>query len=121
MKKEKTSIQSLMFVAVAALFGSVGQILYKFAANYTNDISSFIFNPYIYLGGLSYFIGLLFMVKGLRRGELTVIYPVMATSFIWVSILSPLFFNTDMMTLQKWIGIAIIMFGVTMVGKGRQK
>jgi len=42
----------------------------------------------------------------------------MATSFIWVSIMSPIIFKTDSMSLGKWIGIGIIILGVYLVTKG---
>jgi len=120
-KTEKTTIASIMYVAIAALFGSLGQIFYKYAANSTTDVHTFIFNPYLYAGGFLYALGLGFMLKALRRGELTVIYPVMATSFIWVSIISPYFFPADSMTIVKWIGVFVIIIGVALVGKGRLK
>jgi uncharacterized membrane protein len=121
MKKQRTSLASIVYIAIAALFASAGQIFFKFAANYAQGIATFILNPYLYCGGVFFGIGVLFMLKALRKGELTVIYPVMSTSFIWVSLLSPVFFTTDNMTLQKWIGIAVIVIGVTLIGKGRTK
>ena len=121
MKKQKTTSAAIMYMALAAVFSSAGQIFFKFAANRTIDVYSFFFNPYIYIGGFAYLIGLLFMIKALRRGELTVVYPVLATSFVWVSIASPIFFNTDFMTPQKWIGVLAIIIGITLVGKGRTK
>jgi undecaprenyl phosphate-alpha-L-ara4N flippase subunit ArnE len=120
-KQEKTSISSMLFIAVAALFASAGQVFYKFAANRTADVITFIANPFVYLGLFSYGVGLIFMLKAIRRGELTVIYPIMATSFIWVSLASPIFFKTDFMTLQKWIGIFVIIAGVTLLERGRKK
>ena len=119
--KEKTSMFAIILIALSAIFASAGQIFFKFAANNTVDVVTFLANQYLYLGGLAYGIGLLFMLKALRRGELTVIYPVMATSFIWVSVLSPIFFETDFMTLQKWAGVFIIIVGVTLIGRGRTK
>lgn len=119
--KQKTGISAIMFMLISAIFSSVAQILFKFAANNTKDVLSFIYNPYLYFGGFSLLIGLVFMLKSLRRGELTVVYPVIATSFIWVSLLSPIFFKTDFMTLQKWIGIFIIISGVYLVSKGRER
>jgi multidrug transporter EmrE-like cation transporter len=121
MKQETTKLSAIIYVAIAAIFGSFGQIFYKYAANSTTNAATFILNPYLYFGVGLYGLGLIFMLKALRRGELTVIYPVMATSFICVSILSPMFFNTDSMSVQKWLGIAIIISGVTLVGKGRTK
>ena len=119
--KQKTESSAMFFMLVSALLASAGQILLKFAANRTQDVHSFIFNPFIYLGGIAYLIGLLFMIKALRRGELSVVYPILATSFVWVSIFSPIFFAADSMNTEKWIGVAIIIFGVSLVGKGRQK
>ncbi len=121
MKRQTTEIAAILFMIVSALFASVGQILFKFAANNTHDVASFILNHYLYLGGLAYATGLIFMLKALRRGELTVVYPVLATSFIWVSLLSPIFFNTDSMSIQKWVGVSVIIAGVYMVSKGRVK
>ncbi|HME87537.1 MAG TPA: EamA family transporter [Candidatus Nanoarchaeia archaeon] len=119
--KQKTEFSAILFMILSALFASAGQILYKFAANSTHDIHTFFLNPFIYLGGLSYLSGMVFMIKALRRGELSVVYPVLATSFVWVSLLSPVFFSTDSMSLDKWIGVAIIIIGVSLVGKGRTK
>lgn len=116
-----TSISAIILMIFAAILGSVGQIFYKFASQQTVDAASLIFNSYLYLGVGAYGLGLIFMLAALRRGELTVVYPVMATSFIWVSILSPIFFETDFMTINKWIGIAIIILGVAVIGKGRSK
>lgn len=120
-KKQITQISAIIFMLFSALFASIGQILFKFAANRTTNVSTFILNPYLYYGGILYLIGLFFMIKALRRGELSVVYPILATSFIWVCLLSPVFFKTDIMNIKKWLGICIIILGVTLVGKGRSK
>ena len=120
-KKETTSLSAIIYVAIASLFGSAGQIFYKYGANRLTDVASFILNPFVYLGLGCYGIGLLFMLKSLRRGELTVVYPVMATSFIWVSLAAPFFFKTDSMTVQRWIGVGTILLGVILVSRGRNR
>ena len=112
--------KAIMFVLLAAMFAAIGQILYKLASNKIVDIISFLFNPYIYVGVIIYAIGLFFTLKSLVYGEVSVVYPMMATSLIWVSLLSPLFFN-DSMTLIKWIGIGIIILGVFFISKGAEK
>lgn len=119
--KQKTTISAIVFMIFSAIFASFGQVLFKFASKSSFDFMTLIFNPFLIIGLASYGVGLLFMLKAIRRGELTVVYPVLATSFIWVSLLSPLFFETDFMTLQKWIGIFIIIVGISLIGKGRQK
>ena len=117
--------KAIVYAMIAAVFASVGQIFYKFAANVGMDsyypttiMSDFILNPYVYIGVLFYGAGFIFMLKALLYGEVTLVYPMMATSFIWVSILSPIIFKTDSMSVTKWIGIFIILLGVYFVAKG---
>lgn len=117
----KTHSSAIVFMLLSALLASFGQIFFKFAANNVNDINSFIFNSNLYFGGICYLIAMVLMLKALRRGELSVVYPILATSFVWVSILSPLFFKNDIMTSQKWIGVAVIILGICLVGRGREK
>ena len=121
MKNQKTTMTAIGFMLLSAVFASLGQVFFKFAANNIIDVSSFILNPHLYAGGILYLVGLVFMLKALRRGELSVVYPALATSFIWVSLLSPIFFDADFMTLEKWVGVLIIIVGVSLVGKGRTK
>ena len=120
-KRQKTAVSSIFYILLSALLGAIGQIFYKYASNNLHDVSSFLLNPFLYIGIGFYGIGLIFMLKALRRGELTVIYPIMATSFIWVCFMSPFFFSTDSMNPMKWVGIAIIVLGVSLVGIGGRK
>ena len=114
--------KAIIYVFIAALFASVGQIFFKFAANNNLiDVMSFIFNPYVYIGVLFYGLGFIFMLKALLYGEVTLVYPMMATSFIWVCLMSPFFFPADSVSLHKWIGIGIILIGVYFVAKGGKK
>lgn len=59
------------------------------------------------------------LVVSLKHGELSVLYPIYAMNFIWVAIMSPVFFpETDSMNLMKWAGVAAIVVGVTFIGLG---
>ena len=80
-----------------------------------------ILNLGIILGFVLYGIGALILIICLKYGELSVIYPIIATSFIWVNIFSPKFFPTDSMNILKWIGIVFIIGGVTFIGVGSKK
>lgn len=116
----KTPISSIVLVSIAALFSAVGQIFYKLAANRLTDIWSFILNPYVYVGILCYGAGFIFVLKALLKGEVTTIYPIMASSFIWVALSTAVIFN-DSMSLVKWAGIVIIILGIWAVAKGGQE
>jgi len=118
----KTKWWAIGLMILCTIFTSTGQILYKFGAEKLSfDISSIIFNIPLILGLLSYWIALVFLIIAFRGGELSVLYPIVATSYIWVSIASPFFFETDSMTPEKWIGIIIIVAGVSLIGWGATK
>jgi len=118
----KTKWWAIGLMILCTIFTSAGQILYKFGAEKLSfDISSVIFNMPLILGLLSYGIALVFLIIAFRGGELSVLYPIVATSYVWVSIASPFFFETDIMTLEKGIGVIIIVAGVSLIGVGATK
>ncbi|MAF34587.1 hypothetical protein CMO91_01950 [Candidatus Woesearchaeota archaeon] len=64
-----------------------------------------------------YALGAAILIYALTGGELTLLYPVIATSYIWVNILAYFLFQ-EPLTFTKWIGIASIIAGLTFVGMG---
>jgi drug/metabolite transporter (DMT)-like permease len=73
------------------------------------------------LGGLScYGIFTVLLVLALRDGELSVIYPVISLTYVWVAFLSMIFFH-ESMNVYKGCGIAIIVLGVTVLGRGGKR
>ena len=57
------------------------------------------------------------MVISFRGGEVSVLYPIIATSYIWVSFLS-IFFLNEIMNIFKWLGVAFIIAGIVSIGYG---
>ena len=55
----------------------------------------------------------------LRDGQLSVLYPIIALTYVWVTILSPMFFN-DVINAYKVIGVGLIVVGVSFIGLGRR-
>jgi multidrug transporter EmrE-like cation transporter len=62
-----------------------------------------------------YGISTLFLVLALRRGQLSILYPVIALTYVWVTILSMLIFR-ETMNVVKGIGLAIVVGGVGILG-----
>jgi undecaprenyl phosphate-alpha-L-ara4N flippase subunit ArnE len=75
-------------------------------------------NYYLIAGLLIYVFAAALFIFALKRGELTVLYPMYASSYIWVSLLSPVFFPADYMSVMKWLGIFFIISGVTALSVG---
>lgn len=115
---EKSSLRTGFLLMIACtIFTSAGQLLWKAGAlkiSFSNPLS--FFNIPFIAGCLLYVIGSLLLILALQRGDLSVLYPVIATSYVWVSIFAPLFFPTEIMNIWKWLGVLLILFSVSLLG-----
>lgn len=113
-----TKLWAALLVLFTTLLTSSAQILYKKAsAALTLNPIGIITNYYLIGGMLLYIIGGALIIISFRGGEVSVLYPIIATSYIWVSILSMIFLNEEMNVL-KWAGIISIIFGIIAIGYG---
>jgi multidrug transporter EmrE-like cation transporter len=62
----------------------------------------------------------LLLILALRDGELSILWPVYALSYVWVALLSMHFFG-DHMNPWKGAGIALIILGVSLLGRASQR
>jgi len=100
---------------------SAAQFFYKAGANRLEfDLNSIITNYHIIFGLVLYGTGAILMLIALRYGEVSVLFPIIATSYIWVSLGGKYFFN-EPIGIIKWIGISVVILGVSILGYGSQK
>ncbi len=117
----KTKLWAVGLILLCTAFTSTAQIFYKLGAGRLEfNLVSILTNYYLIFGLVLYVVGGVILIIGLRGGDLTVLYPIIATSYIWVSILSVYFLN-EVMNVFKWIGVAIIFLGVSLVAYGSKK
>ena len=113
-----TQLWAIVLVILATLVGSYGPILLKKAsAKKLSKISSLATNYHLFGGVALYAVGTLLFIPALKGGELSVLYPFVSLSYIWVSLLSIKFLG-EKMNKFKWLGIALIIVGVTFIGIG---
>jgi drug/metabolite transporter (DMT)-like permease len=67
-----------------------------------------------------YAISAMLLIIALKGGELSVLYPIIALSYIWVILASTIVLKENISTLR-WAGVGIIFAGVTIVGIGGKK
>ena len=67
-----------------------------------------------------YGLSTLLLVLALRDGELSLLYPVIALTYVWVTILSKVIFH-DRLSVSKLAGIAIIVAGVVVLGRNTKR
>jgi|SRR3989344_440277 len=117
LKRGFTKKQVIWLVLFTTIILSFGQIFLKYASNFQGPIYLNYFALIgIFLFGLS---GLLMLVC-LKFGELSLVYPFLATSYVWVALFSMFFFKETVSTMA-WIGIFTILVGITLVGVGGKK
>lgn len=100
------------------LFSAAGQLFLKLGAKGLDfSIQGTILNFTLVAGCLLYFVGAALLVLSLKRAELSVTYPLVSLSFIWVSLLS-IFFLGETLALWDWAGIVLIIAGISLIGRG---
>ena|SRR3989338_6619762 len=116
-----TKLWAFGLVLFCTLLTSAAQIFYKFGADKLEiNFISLITNYYLIAGLFLYGIGAVLLITALKGGELSVLYPVIATSYIWVSFLSSYFFS-DTINFYRWMGIITIIIGISFIGLGSKK
>jgi multidrug transporter EmrE-like cation transporter len=111
-----------VLVFCCTLLGAAAQILLKTGANQLvhPNVMGIITNLSL-IGGLSlYGVSTVLLVLALRDGELSLLYPVIALTYVWVTMLSFVVFH-DRANPIKLIGIAIIVLGVAVLGREPRK
>lgn len=114
----QTQLWAVALVISACFLGSFGPILLKKATHKLSfKINNIIKNYYLIGGFLLYAVGTILFIPALKGGELSVLYPLVATTYIWVSLWSVKFLK-EKMNKQKWIGILLVIVGVVFIGLG---
>ena len=114
----ETQLWAVGLVLLACFLGSLGPIMLKKAAGKISfNIKDLFKNYYLIAGFLFYGIGTILFVPALRGGELSVLYPLVATTYIWVSLWSMKFLK-EKMNRQKWAGVFLVIVGVVFIGLG---
>ncbi len=110
--------KSIGLVFCCTILGAAAQILMKTGANQMTPGLLGILSNMPLLGGYTlYGMSTVLLVLALKDGELSLLYPVIALTYVWVTGLSFLIFH-DTVNPIKLAGIVIIVIGVAVLGKG---
>ncbi len=113
-----TKLWAIMMVVFVTLLTSSAQILYKLGADELSlNLYSILTNYFLLAGLLLYGFGAVILIIALKAGEVSVLYPIIATSYIWVALLAWLLFG-ESLTVFKIFGISFIFLGVSCIGIG---
>jgi drug/metabolite transporter (DMT)-like permease len=113
-------IAFLLFLKATFLI-SVSQVLLKIGMkNFDPSIMGMLSNYFLIVGIGLYGLAAIFVVYGLKNGELSVLYPIIATTYIWVSLLAFYIFK-EHMGVYKLLGIGSVVVGVALIGIGASR
>lgn len=113
-----TQLWAIGLVALATILGAGGPIFLKKAAHQMRfSLKGIVLNHNLILGLGSYGIGTILFIPALKGGDLSVLYPFVALTYIWVSLLSVKYLG-EKMTRKKWLGVFLIILGVASIGIG---
>ena len=114
--------QPVALVFCCTILGAAAQVLMKTGANQMAHpgLAGMITNLPLMGGYCLYGLSTLLLVLALRDGELSLLYPVIALTYVWVTILSFLIFH-DEINPWKLVGIVLIVLGVGVLGKGGRR
>jgi drug/metabolite transporter (DMT)-like permease len=136
----KTNSSSIILILIAAVATAFAQIVLKVGSRLKiaglklevtqNGLGAVrnIFNPssevfhflVIGFGFFLFMLTLLILARGFKGGDMSLLYPIFATSFIWNIIFSRVFLG-EHITFFKVIGVLIIVSGIALTGFGQKQ
>jgi multidrug transporter EmrE-like cation transporter len=117
-----TPLSSMAWVMSGSFIGSFGAVFLKAGAkrldrNY--PVASIIKNWRLAAGITTYLISAIFFLFGVRKGELSILYPLVAFGYVWTMFWSRLFFG-EPLTKMKFVALGLILVGIAVLGLGNQ-
>jgi drug/metabolite transporter (DMT)-like permease len=99
----------------AAFIGSFAAVFLKGGANRLHrDFASALTNWRLMAGISLFVLSSLLYLKGLKNGELTILYPMVSFGYVWTLLWSRLFFH-EPITKNKFLGLGLIVAGIVML------
>ena len=105
----------ILLTALAAFIGSIGQLEFKRGAdNLQFDIKLLLTNYHLILAIAVYCVSTVLYVYALSKEQLSILYPIIATSYVWTLMFSKIFLK-EQVGLTSWAGVFFILLGVTLI------
>lgn len=104
----------VLLVALGTAIGSVGALFVKKATMRDGGFLKILLSWKMFWAGFLYALGSVFYLWALSRAEVSYIYPMVALSYVWATLLAMWKLN-EKMNLARWVALGLIIVGVIMV------
>lgn len=111
---------AIILALVCAVLGALAQLFLKLGSSDVNvsfgsGSLNLVVNWKLMMGFALYGLSSILFIIALKGANLSIAYPMIATSYIWVAVLST-FVLREAFPAWKWIGLGLILAGVTIIG-----
>lgn len=115
-----TPTSSILFVFGASVLGSIGAAFLKAGAEHIHrDLRSLITNWRLAAGITFFLASSILYLRGVKDGELTVLYPMVSLGYVWTLVWSRIFFG-EPWTRGKLLGVGVILCGIVLLALGNR-
>jgi multidrug transporter EmrE-like cation transporter len=117
---------ALALVLLCTFVGATAQILMKTGtrgASPDGALQLFLYifqNPRLFAGYALYGLSTVLLTVALKYGQLSLLYPVIALTYVWVTVVSVVWFNESMNPF-KLAGLSTVVLGVAILGRASHK
>jgi multidrug transporter EmrE-like cation transporter len=115
------AVRPLIMVFGCTVLGAAAQILFKAGLRQMPQLTlaAAVTDVPLLAGLVLYGLSTVLLVLALREGELSILYPVIALTYAWVTIASVEWLG-EKVDFLKGAGIAVIIAGVALLGRSRK-
>jgi multidrug transporter EmrE-like cation transporter len=108
----------MVMVLTASFIGSFGAAFLKAGADRLHRDVGSLFSNWRLAAGIVFFVGSsLLYLKGIKQGELTILYPMVSLGYVWTLLWSRIFFG-EPFTRTKLYGLLLILTGIVFLALG---
>ena len=113
--------RAILLVCCCTISGAAAQLLMKIGiTHFVPNLWAIVTNLSLMAGYVLYGMNTLLLIVALRDGELSMLYPIIALTYVWVTILSYTLLREPPNAFKN-IGIAAIVLGVAVLGRNGKK
>ena len=120
-RSENKKLQALLAYLLAALLGAVGQLCFKAAASSgLSFVAPLLLNPYLLFAILLYIGIMVLFIYGLKCwGEISVLYPVYGSTFVFALVFSSVW-SDERPSLTAVAGTFLIVIGIALIAPKKE-
>ena len=113
-----TPLSSIGWMVAASFVGSFGAVFLKIGAGrLRKSLMALMTNWRLAMGVVFYLLSSVFYVRGVRQGELSVLYPMVSLGSVWTLAWSRLFLG-EPLTRTKFLAVGMIVTGMVLLWLG---